>query len=182
MHTFATESRLESRLGASGVGVRLGCSDWKHAMVSPGRHVGALLVIASLAVVSFACVAQTGKPQQVDVTISCEELQRQHRQARSVTVAGGGVVEVTLCSNASTGYQWEPVVIIDQAALSLSDHQYVAPQSGTPVVGAAGVERWRFDAIASDTRTTTVDFHYSQPWSGGTKNAWSLTLTVRVGA
>jgi predicted secreted protein len=93
-----------------------------------------------------------------------------------VTVAPDDTITVTLCSNPSTGFAWERATISNPGVLGLSDQRLIQPQAATPIVGAAGQERWQFDVRASDT--TTVDFRYSQPWDGGTKNAWSLTLRV----
>jgi predicted secreted protein len=83
-----------------------------------------------------------------------------------MTVAPDDTITVTLCSNPSTGFAWERATISNPGVLGLSDQRLIQPQAATPIVGAAGQERWQFDV------------RYNQPWDGGTNNAWSLTLRV----
>lgn len=136
------------------------------------------LLVASLVLLlgTFACAADS--PRQVSVAISCEEFQQKPQQVKSVTAAPDDTITVTLCSNPSTGFQWEQAAISTPAVLSLSLHHYIQPQAATPIVGAAGQEQWQFDVRTRGT--TSVDFHYSQPWAGGTKNVWSVVLTINV--
>ncbi len=92
---------------------------------------------------------------------------------RSVTARGS--VTVTLCSNASTGFSWEQPTF-DATALELTSHT-TAPAASGPI-GAAGTETWTFKVLKSVD--STVTFQYSQPWDGGTKDVWTLTLTVHA--
>ena len=146
-----------------------------HGLLKP---LAIVVLCAVLGVAALACVAPGEGARQVTVAISCDDFQQSAQQARSVTVARDGTVTVTLCSNPSTGFKWEHGAISDPAVLSQRDYQFLPPQSATPLAGAAGQEQWLFDANASGT--ATVDFHYSQSWTGGSKGAWSLALTVTV--
>jgi inhibitor of cysteine peptidase len=95
--------------------------------------------------------------------------------ARSVTALVDGTLIVTLSSNASTGFRWDTPVY-DRAHLRL-----VSRSSGDPSVampGAAGTEAFRFSVVG--TGPTPVRFNYSQPWVGGTKATWTLSLDVRT--
>ena len=87
----------------------------------------------------------------------------------------GSEIVVTLCSNASTGFSWEPPVY-DHAALRLVRVTSSAPASG--LVGAAGTHDVTFRALTSGSHS--VLFAYSRPWAGGEKGLWRLALTTLV--
>ena len=94
---------------------------------------------------------------------------------RSVTALAGGTLIVTLCSNASTGFRWDTPVY-DVAHLRLVSHSSAGPRVATP--GAAGTETFRFSVVG--TGATPARFTYSQPWAGGTKATWTLSVGVRT--
>jgi predicted secreted protein len=95
--------------------------------------------------------------------------------ARSVTALVNGTIVVTLCSNASTGFRWDTPVY-DRAHLRLVSHSTASARVAMP--GAAGTETFRFSVVG--TGPTSVRFTYSQPWAGGTKSAWAVSLGVRT--
>ncbi len=95
--------------------------------------------------------------------------------ARSATALVGGTLVITLCSNASTGFRWDAPVY-DRAHLRLVAHTSAGPHVVMP--GAAGTETFSFSVIGSGS--TSVRFTYSQPWAGGTKAAWAMSLGVRT--
>ena len=95
---------------------------------------------------------------------------------KTVNIAVGGTLTVTLDSNVTTGYSWELKEIGDTNVLQKSDNKYIAPTSGA--IGAGGKEVWTFKALAAGTSTLTMS--YSQPWAGGQKDAKSFSLTVVV--
>ncbi len=154
---------------------------------SRSMSVALLLVAGSVAGCGVAAVAGSAAPAQtttmpaaVEVTVPCETFDAASVQARDVQVAVGQQIVVTLCSNASTGFSWQPanvpaaiVKLLDQAAAPASN-----AEGAQPVVGAAGTETLTFQAVASGTGD--VGLEYSQPWSGGTKGAWRLTVHVAV--
>ncbi len=84
--------------------------------------------------------------------------------ARSATALTGGTLVVTLCSNGSTGFSWDPPAY-DHAHLRLISRTSAGPRVAMP--GAAGTETFSFSVIGAGS--TSVRFTYSQPWSGGTK-------------
>lgn len=129
-----------------------------------------------LSLVAVAC-ADSGGGAMAEVSVTCDEFQQTPQQTKTVTVSRNGTLLVTLCSNPSTGFSWDQVTFSEPGVIALKDHQYIAP-SATPAVGAAGTAQWKFDAKKSGT--TTLHFHYSQPWAGGTKDVWSLELAVTV--
>lgn len=101
----------------------------------------------------------------------------QKQVSRSITLATGEFLQVSLGSNASTGYQWaEGMQISDPKVLVQTGHEAIAPKESQP--GAAGSEVWMLQALAPGT--TTVSTTYSRPWEGGEKDAWSFTAEVTV--
>ena len=95
--------------------------------------------------------------------------------ARSATVLTGGTLVVSLCSNGSTGFRWDPPAY-DHSRLHLVSHTSAGPRVGMP--GAAGTETFSFSVLG--TGATSVRFTYSQPWTGGTKASWTVSLAIRT--
>lgn len=86
-------------------------------------------------------------------------------------------VTVILCSNQTTGFQWnEEAEISDTSIVKQTSHSYTAP-SGTKV-GASGTEKYVFTGVSPGT--ATVKLEYSRPWEGGEKAEWTCTLTIIV--
>ena len=95
--------------------------------------------------------------------------------ARSAMALAGGTLVVTLCSNASTGFRWDPPVY-DRSHLRLISRTSAGPRVAMP--GAAGTETFTFSVTG--TGSTSVRFTYSQPWTGGTKATWTVSVGVRT--
>ena len=85
----------------------------------------------------------------------------------------GDKIRVELCSNPTTGFQWDYEMTIENV-LKEEDHDF---EEGD-VPGAAGIEIWAFEAV--ETGTTEVQMEYSQPWEGGLKAEWTYTINVTV--
>lgn len=108
---------------------------------------------------------------------NCDELRQQKNISKQIEVNIGDTFTVNLCSNASTGFRWlDSVNISDKIIIQQIDHKNVAPSKGMP--GAPGEQIWTFKALRKGTAQITNE--YSQPWSGGQKSAWNLTLNVMV--
>ena len=130
------------------------------------------VVAASLCL--FACT-----PRQASVEVSCDEFYEQNHISQEVDVAVGDSFTVTLCSNPTTGFQWESAQISDQTVLQQTDHKFISPpERPEPVEGEAGKEVWTFKALKKGT--TEVSLEYSRPWEGGEKATWTFVLTVTV--
>ncbi len=95
--------------------------------------------------------------------------------ARSAVALVGGTLVVSLCSNASTGFRWDTPVY-DAAHLRLISHASAGPRVAMP--GAAGTETFSFSVTG--TGSTSVRFTYSQPWAGGTKATWTVSVDIRT--
>lgn len=86
-------------------------------------------------------------------------------------------VTVILCSNRTTGFQWnEEAQISDTSVVEQTGHSYVAPSASK--VGAAGTEKFVFAGV--NPGTATVSLEYSRDWEGGEKAEWTCTLTITV--
>jgi len=121
-----------------------------------------------------ACAPTTGTA----VNVSCDDLENQQFISKQMTVTAGNTFTVTLCSNATTGFQWsESAQISDQTVVQQTGHEFISPES-TGIVGAPGNEVWTFKALKKGTSTVTME--YSRPWEGGEKGVWTFNLTVTV--
>ena len=132
--------------------------------------------LAALPLLPSACSSEGA------VEVSCDDFMAQPHISRQVDVKAGDAFTVTLCSNATTGFQWgESTQIGDRAVLRQTGHEFIAPEEKggkEPAAGTAGQEKWTFEAVGQGT--TEVSMEYSQPWDGGEKGAWTFKLTVTV--
>ncbi len=126
------------------------------------------LAIGLIVTAFLMLVACSTLPNQVSIDASSS--------GKTVNIAVGGTLTVTLDSNVTTGYSWELKQIGDTNILQKTDNKYVAPPSGA--IGAGGKEVWTFKALRAGISTLTMD--YSQPWAGGKKGANNFSLTVAV--
>ncbi len=110
--------------------------------------------------------------------IGCEEFEAQPAAVRSVDLAAGTSLVLSLCSNPTTGFRWSEPVSSDPAVASVSGWVYEAPVTEGTMTGAAGTEHVTIAADAAGMAFITAS--YDQPWDGGQKGAWSLELTVNV--
>ncbi len=118
----------------------------------------------------------------ISLEVSYEEFQDENHITREVEISVDSQLEVTLYSNASTGFQWSEMAEIgDSAILEQTSHEFQSPQpqSGqNPLPGAPGKEIWTFHALKEGT--TKIYLDYSRPWQGGEKGEWTFELTVTV--
>ena len=94
---------------------------------------------------------------------------------RSVTMGDHGTLLVAVCSNPSTGFTWTWPTWT-HSLFKYVARSYVEP--ATPMPGAAGKDLFRF--VARHAGNGRIVLTYSQPWTGGQKHAWTLTLNVRA--
>ena len=112
-----------------------------------------------------------------EFTVSCDEFTEDAHITREIEITYPGSLIVSLCSNPTTGFQWEEVKIGDEAVIYQYEHNFVSPEA-TGVVGAARKDVWTFKSLKAGI--TTISFDYSRPWEGGEKSEWTLKLTVVV--
>ena len=135
------------------------------------------LMILSLLACSSALTSTPVSPGQVSFKVGCDQFMKDNHLTRTVRVRQGELLLVTLCSNATTGFQWsQSAQIYDESILEQVEHIFSAPKKS--IAGAAGTEEWTFNTF--NKGTTIVVWEYSRPWTGGEKRAWSLSATVIV--
>jgi len=87
----------------------------------------------------------------------------------------GDKIRIKLCSNPSTGFQWE-YTMSEEGIIKEEDHDFEEPEGDA--IGAPGMETWTFEAL--EKGMTEVLMAYSQPWEGGEKDEWTYTISVVV--
>jgi len=138
-----------------------------------------LILMFTIAAVTLCLLACSPAPKQV--SISCDDFMKLQHISQEVQVAVGDSFTVTLCSNPTTGFEWESAKIADQTVLQQVDHKFVPPQDigdRPPPPGSPGQEVWTFTALKEGK--STISMEYSRPWEGGEKAAWTFVLTVVV--
>jgi inhibitor of cysteine peptidase len=95
---------------------------------------------------------------------------------RTVRVAPGQVVMVSLKANHTTGYRW----VLADSALGVLEREgepvYYADSTGG--VGAGGFENWRFRATRAGSGTLVLE--YRRPWEKGRAPETSVRYAVEV--
>ena len=131
------------------------------------------IITAGLLLIS-AC-----SPATKQVEVSCDDFMNQKHISKQIEITSGCSFEVNLCSNPTTGFQWEEAQISNEAVLKQVDRQFIAPESEPPPPpGTPGQEIWTFETIQKGA--STVSIRYSRPWEGGEKGEWTFNLSVTV--
>ena len=140
-----------------------------------------LILICAMVAISLCLFACSSTTNEVSVEVSCNDFYNRQHISKQVVVAAEGSFVVTLCSNPSTGREWEPPQVSDKTILSLTDHERVGPKTegDRPTApGTPGKEIWTFKALKKGE--TTISMEWSQPWEEGVKAEWTFDLTVVV--
>ena len=135
----------------------------------------AILIISVIIAVTIlpSC---SSTPLSYNVEISCDQFNENSNYVVSETVVDvGDKFILKLCSNITTGFEWEYVMTSDDV-VKVADHSFEEPEGDMP--GAAGVEVWTFEAV--EKGTTEIQMEYSQPWEGGIKGEWTCTTIITV--
>jgi predicted secreted protein len=141
-------------------------------ILKPAIAVSAVLLTTLVLLVGCVIYSSSAK-----IEISCDQFYDSHHLRSEVQLGIGDTATINLCSNPTTGFQWEdPVEITDSNILAQISHDSVAPI--IPIPGQAGQEVWVFEAL--NKGVCTLIFKYSQPWEGGEKETWTYTLRVNV--
>lgn len=138
-----------------------------------------MVVLVTLFGLSLSVTAQesTGLLNFVKVEVSCDEFRFQQNVTKSVKLNVHGRLDVELCSNPSTGYQWsDSAQISDHTVLWQTSHTRLPASSSA--LGAPGKERWTFQALGEGR--TKISLEYGRPWEKAGADNWSLKLNVTV--
>lgn len=93
---------------------------------------------------------------------------------RTAHVTAGGVLEIHLDENPTTGYSWE-IATLDEEILGDGGRVYFANQPA--LTGSGGEVQWLFRALKPGT--TTLRLQYRRPWEKD-KPAQTYEITVVV--
>lgn len=124
-----------------------------------------------------ASPTSTPTPNTQAVAITLDELVAQNNMLKYVETTYPGTVTVRLGSNPTTGYGWEVTEIDHPEVIERMSNNYEGP-TATNLVGAGGTDVWVFNA--RDTGLAIIRMSYSQPWSGGVKDLYTVTINVNV--
>ena len=100
---------------------------------------------------------------------------------RTISVAPGTEISLTLTANATTGYSWALLRTPDPTILAFSGPAqgvYLVPSPAPGLVGAGGNTNWILRAIG--TGTTTLRLGYQRPWESGVAPVSSFSVTITV--
>ena len=139
-----------------------------------------LIMAGLMVIVALSVMACSPAPTVVSGGISCDDFMNRKNISEQVEIAEGEFFTVTLCSNPTTGFEWnEEAKISDTGVLQQLQHEFIGPESEPPPPpGTPGQEVWTFEALKPGM--STVSMEYSRPWEGGQKAEWTYTLTVTV--
>jgi len=133
-----------------------------------------ILLLLVLSLISLSSCIITSRLTEVE--ISCDDFNDNPHNIRNDFQAEiGDKITVKLCSNPSTGFQWQ-YTMSSENILAEEDYDYEEPESDLP--GAPGMEVWTFEAV--ENGTTEIFMEYSQLWQDGLQAEWTYTITVIV--
>ena len=112
----------------------------------------------------------------VEVSIGCDAFAETPNAVQSVDIAAGQAVVLHVCDNPTTGFSWGDATSSDAAVATVGSWTYEAPEPG--LMGAAGESHAVIVGEAAGSATITAS--YGQAWDGGTKDAWTVEVTINV--
>lgn len=137
--------------------------------------VAIMALMATLLLVVAGCTPA----QEANVEVGIDEFMDENHITREVQIGEGGVLTVSLGSNASTGFSWtEMALVADEAVLRQIGGGGFMEAEGKQPVGAAGAQTWTFEALQKGN--TSISMEYGRPWDGGEKGVWTFELVVTV--
>ena len=80
------------------------------------------------------------------------------------TLQPGGILELSLDANVTTGYSWD-VAELDESKVRLVSNEYVADPNPDQLVGTGGRNVVRLEALQRGQ--TTIKLVYRRPWETG---------------
>ena len=96
---------------------------------------------------------------------------------KTIYVARGGVIELRLASNPSTGYGWD--IISNSGLTQVGEGTYEASPHRARVVGSGGFSVFRFRPTKADKGEIALDLR-APGFKTGDKPAETFRATVRV--
>ena len=128
-----------------------------------------IFYITILCLVLAAWLSACGGGSAISVT--------QEQNGGSVELKTGGILEVRLESNPSTGYSWQVVGLQGNVLEQQGEAEYKA-ESALPKPGSGGVEIFRFKALQPGE--LALRLAYSRPWEKDVEPIETFELLVVV--
>ena len=97
---------------------------------------------------------------------------------KTVKVAVGGTVILTLDANATTGFSWEKADKVDKDILKLEKNDYMQAPNPNGLLGVGGTTVIVYRALKKGK--AKIDLTYMQPWEPDSKFNTDYTITVEV--
>jgi inhibitor of cysteine peptidase len=135
------------------------------------RWVPGLRCAALVAFLVFAHGVLAGQAVPGGATVVTEQTHG------DVSLKVGAVLEVRLEANHTTGYSWVFAPAVNPVLMRQGRTVYQEHAAGG-MVGAGGVEIWRFKAMKAGKQG--LQFEYRRPWEKGSPPAKVVTFTVTV--
>ena len=136
-----------------------------------------VVTVIILLILIFSNRNSTSGESQFSLEITCDQFLAEKHITQNLRMQSGDSLGVSLCSNGTTGFQWEqPAYISNESILKQTLHKFVPPEDNN--MGSAGKEEWEFNTLKNGT--SNIKLQYSRPWEGGEKGEWSLNITVVV--
>ena len=113
------------------------------------------------------------------VDVSCDDFIKQEGAVSEEAEVDefSDFVTVSLCSNPTTGFEWELTEVTDQTVLIHEGNEYISPET-QGVEGAAGKEVWTFKVLKAGS--SNISMEYGRSWEDSKKTEWIFFLTVVV--
>ncbi|MBS3736199.1 MAG: protease inhibitor I42 family protein [Candidatus Bipolaricaulota bacterium] len=145
------------------------------------RNSFLIVITVALLFAGFSLIAPAqndmGRLTPVKIKVSCDEFQMKKDVSKSVKLSEHGRLEVTLCSNPSTGYQWSDSAQISNHSVLWQTSHTTSSSSGSSL-GAPGEAKWEFKAL--DEGKSTISLEYGRSWQSDGEDNWSISIQVNV--
>ena len=139
-----------------------------------------VMALATTSLLLSGCIIAR---KHVSIEVSCDDFYANQNISDEIEVSSGGTITITLCSNPSTGLQWEPTVCCPYLSIFLVevDHKFIPPEETgnmPPAPGTPGKEIWVYKAYNEGSATISLD--YRRPGETSERGEWTYNLTVFI--
>jgi predicted secreted protein len=141
-----------------------------------GLAIVLLLPLLAVGCSSAKEAGTNGMPNAKTLEITLDDFSGENDKLEYVEIAFPGTLTVRLGGNRTTGYVWEVTEIVHPEVIHEASNDYEEPV--TTLVGAGGTEVWVFNT--TDTGLAIIRMSYSQPWAGGDKDLYTVTVNVNI--
>lgn len=136
----------------------------------PARTFKTTVVVDADAAAASEAKTATAAPKEINLG--------DDDNGKTVKVAVGGMVILSLDSNATTGFSWTKADKVDKDILKLEKDDYLENNHPAGMVGVGGKTVILYRALKAGT--AKIDLTYMQPWEPDSKFNTNYTVTVEV--